>query len=40
MEANVRWTSGSTFEGHQDGFTLGLDADSDFGGHGARQSIP
>jgi putative redox protein len=34
MEANVKWTSGMAFEGHQDGFVIGLDADSDFGGQG------
>ena len=32
MEAKVQWTSGMAFEGHQDGFTIGLDADRDFGG--------
>jgi len=34
MEAIVKWTSGMAFEGHQDGFVLGLDADSSFGGQG------
>ena len=34
MEANVKWTSGMAFEGHQDGFVIGLDADRDFGGQG------
>jgi len=34
MEATVKWTSGMAFEGHQDGFVVGLDADSGFGGQG------
>lgn len=34
MEATVKWTSGMAFEGHQDGFVVGLDADSTFGGQG------
>jgi putative redox protein len=34
MEAQVKWTSGMAFEGHQDGFVVGLDADRDFGGQG------
>jgi putative redox protein len=34
VEANVKWTSGMAFEGHQDGFVIGLDADRDFGGQG------
>lgn len=34
MEASVKWTDGMAFEGHQDGYVIGLDADSDFGGQG------
>jgi putative redox protein len=34
MEANVKWTSGMAFESQQDGFSIGLDADADFGGQG------
>ena len=34
MDANVKWASGMAFEGHQDGFVIGLDADSGFGGQG------
>lgn len=34
MEANVKWTGGMAFEGLQDGFSIGLDADPEFGGQG------
>lgn len=34
MEANVTWAGGMAFEAQQDGFTIGLDADPDFGGQG------
>jgi len=34
MDANVKWTGAMAFEGHQDGFVIGLDADRDFGGQG------
>jgi putative redox protein len=34
MEANVAWAGGMAFEAQQDGFTIGLDADPDFGGQG------
>jgi putative redox protein len=34
VEAKVKWTTGMAFESQQDGFTIGLDADRDFGGQG------
>jgi len=34
MEANVKWAGGMAFDGEQDGFTIGLDADASFGGQG------
>lgn len=34
MEARVQWINGMAFESQQDGFSIGLDADSDFGGQG------
>ena len=34
MEATVKWTDGMAFEGHQDGYVIGLDADAEFGGQG------
>jgi len=34
MESIVKWTEGMAFEAQQDGHSLGLDADPDFGGQG------
>ena len=34
MDANVKWAGGMAFEAQQDGFSIGLDADADFGGQG------